>query len=169
MASPQNPDEYYMALCLLLSEDSPDTKTKVGACVVNSEGSLLGIGYNDLPTGCSSQLPMLQKKHCKDHPLDHKLLYVCHAELNAIVNSKGSLKNGTIYCTLFPCNECAKLIIQHGIKKIVYLDDKHSAKDTTKASKRMLDLVGVECRQFSSKRTITIDFSKKSVFSSPPY
>ncbi|XP_063903569.1 probable deoxycytidylate deaminase isoform X2 [Zophobas morio] len=147
MASPQNPDEYYMALCLLISQDSPDTETKVGACVVNSEGSLLGIGYNDLPTGCS----------------------VCHAELNAIVNSKGSLKNGTIYCTLFPCNECAKLIIQHGIKKIVYLDDKYFDRDAFMASKRMLGVAGVEYRQFSSKRTITIDFSKKSVFSSPPY
>ena len=81
--------------------------------------------------------------------LDTKYPYVCHAELNAILNrSSGSLKNARIYVSLFPCNECAKAIIQTGIKEVVYWDDKYADTDGVKASKMMFRLSGVAIRQY---------------------
>ena len=137
-------DEYFMGVAILSSKRSKDPSTKVGACIVNEDKKIVGIGYNGFPHGCSDdEFPWDREG---DY-LDCKYPYVVHAEPNAILNSTVSLKNATIYVTLFPCNECAKLVIQSGIKEIVYMDDKYCGTDTDVASKRMLDAAGVKYRK----------------------
>ena len=115
-------DEYFMGIALLSGERSKDPSSQVGACIVSQDNKILSMGYNGFPIGCSDDdIPWARE----GNPLDTKYPYVCHAELNAILNSKGSdLRESTIYVDLFPCNECAKAIIQSGIKKIVYKSDK---------------------------------------------
>ena len=137
-------DNYFMGVALLSSLRSKDPSTKVGACIVNPKKRIIGIGYNGFPIGCSDD----------DFPwerdgdfLDSKYPYVVHAEPNAILNATTSLENATLYVTLFPCNECAKLIIQSGIKEIVYMDDKYNGTDADVASKKMLDASGVSYRK----------------------
>ena len=137
-------DEYFMGVAILSSKRSKDPSTKVGACIVNEDKKIVGIGYNGFPHGCSDdEFPWDREG---DY-LDCKYPYVVHAEPNAILNSTVSLKNATIYVTLFPCNECAKLIIQSGIKEIVYMDDKYDGTDADIASKKMLDAAKVTYRK----------------------
>ena len=137
-------DEYFMGVAILSSKRSKDPSTKVGACIVNEDKKIVGIGYNGFPHGCSDdEFPWDREG---DY-LDCKYPYVVHAEPNAILNSTVSLKNATIYVTLFPCNECAKLIIQSGIKEIVYMGDKYSGTPTDVASKRMLEAAGIKTRK----------------------
>lgn len=121
---------------------SKDPNTQVGACIVSPDKKIVGVGYNGFPTGLSDDdLPWERDGEW----LDTKYPYVCHAELNAILNSSlPSLKGATLYVGLFPCNECAKAIIQSGIKRIVYLSDKYDGTDGNKASKLMLSQAGVE-------------------------
>lgn len=128
-------DEYFMAVALLSAQRSKDPNTQVGACIVNRENKIVGVGYNGFPIGCSDdKLPWGRD----GDPLNTKYLYVCHAELNAILNSiPGNLKDCALYTVLFPCNECAKVIIQSGIKKVVYLNDKYAETDSVKAAKIM--------------------------------
>uniref|UniRef100_A0A4W3GM14 dCMP deaminase n=2 Tax=Callorhinchus milii TaxID=7868 RepID=A0A4W3GM14_CALMI len=150
--------EYFMAVAFLSAQRSKDPNSQVGACIVNSENKIVGIGYNGMPNGCSDDLlPWARKASNK---LDTKYLYVCHAELNAILNKNSAdVKGSTMYVALFPCNECAKLIIQSGIKKIIYMSDKYCEMAEMKASKRLLDMAGVECSPFTPKhRKIVIDF-----------
>lgn len=138
-------DDYFMAVALLSAQRSKDPSTQVGACIVNSQKRIVGVGYNGFPTGCSDDtLPW-----CREGDfLDTKYPYVCHAELNAVLNSvPGDLTGCTIYTALFPCNECAKVIIQVGIREVVYLSDKYAGTDSVLASRRMLDQAGVACRQ----------------------
>ncbi len=131
-----------MGVALLSAKRSKDPSTQVGACVVNQDKRIIGIGYNGFPRGCSDEeLPW--GKESKDQ-LETKYPYVVHAEANAILNSTSSLVGATIYVTLFPCNECAKLLIQTGIKRVVYMTDKYRMTDSVKASKRMMDAAGVE-------------------------
>ncbi|XP_014217394.1 deoxycytidylate deaminase-like [Copidosoma floridanum] len=154
-----NWDDYFMAVAFLAAMRSKDPCSQVGACIVNNEKKIVGVGYNGMPNGCSdNDFPW--KKH-SDDPLENKFLYVCHAELNAILNKQSeSVKNCTLYVALFPCNECAKVIIQSGIKKIYYLSDKHSHKISTKASKRMLDAANVKYSQYKpAQEKIVIDFT----------
>ena len=140
-------DEYFMGVAILSSKRSKDPSTKVGACIVNEDKKIVGIGYNGFPHGCSDdEFPWDREG---DY-LDCKYPYVVHAEPNAILNSTVSLKNATIYVTLFPCNECAKLIIQSGIKEIVYMGDKYSGTPTDVASKRMLEAAGIKTRKLAS-------------------
>ena len=130
----------------------------MGACIVNEEKKIVGIGYNGMPRGCpDDSLPW--GKEAKD-PLETKYMYVCHAEMNAILNKNSASVSGcVIYVALFPFNECAKMIIQSGIKEVIYFSDKHKDKASTVASKRLLDLAGVPYKQFVPRmRTITIDF-----------
>lgn len=135
-------DEYFMGVALLSAKRSKDPSTQVGACVVNEDKRIIGIGYNGFPRGCSDDVfPWEKTNECA---LDNKYPYVVHAEANAILNSTSSLKGATIYVTLFPCNECAKLLIQSGIKRVVYMNDKYKMTDSVKASKRMMDAAGVE-------------------------
>lgn len=148
-------DSYFMGIALLSAKRSKDPGTQVGACIVSPEKKILTMGYNGMPTGCSDdQMPWARE----GAPLDTKYMYVCHAEFNAILNNRGaSLKGATLYATLFPCNECAKAIIQSGITRVIYLEDKYADTDSVIASKRMFDLTGVEYIPYQMEgRTITI-------------
>lgn len=139
-------DEYFMGIAQLSAMRSKDENTQVGACIVNSENKILSLGYNGMPIGCSDNLMPWKRTGA---PLDTKYLYVCHAELNAILNSPApSLKGAKIYTTLFPCNECTKAIIQSGIKEVIFLSDKYCGTDENTAAKRMLDMTGVTYRQY---------------------
>lgn len=137
-------DEYFMGVALLSSFRSKDPNTKVGACIVNPAKRIIGIGYNGLPLGCSDD----------EYPWDRqgdflatKYPYVVHAEPNAILNATTSLQNATLYVTLFPCHECIKLIIQSGIKEIVYMSDKYDGSDSNLAGKRMVQSSAIKIRQ----------------------
>ena len=143
-------DEYFMGVAMLSAMRSKDPNTQVGACIVNREHRIVGVGYNGFPTGCSDDdLPWDREGDW----IETKYPYVCHAELNAILNSiGGDLRGCTLYVALFPCNECAKAIIQAGIRKIVYLSDKYAVSDGTKASRRMLAQAGVELVQFQPEQ-----------------
>lgn len=137
-------DEYFMGVAKLSALRSKDPNTKVGACIVNTKKRIVGIGYNGLPYGCSDdEFPWERDGEF----LDTKYPYVVHAEPNAILNSTTKLDDATLYVTLFPCNECAKLIIQSGIKEIVYISDKYAGYNDNIASKKMLDRAGVKCRK----------------------
>lgn len=147
-------DEYFMSVAHLSALRSKDPNTQVGACIVNEDNIILGIGYNGLPKGCSDdEFPWGNV----GETLDTKYAFVVHAELNAILNSQASLKGATIYVSLFPCNECAKAIIQSGIKLIVYEDDKYANTDAVKASKRMLAAADVSIRQVEKRLTVRVE------------
>ena len=136
-----------MGIALLSSLRSKDPSTQVGACIVNSEKRILSMGYNGMPRCCSDDEFPWGKD---ENPLDSKYLYVCHAELNAILNcASGNVRGCTVYTTLFPCNECAKAIIQSGIAEVVYMSDKYSDSDSVLASKRMFTTAGVKFREYS--------------------
>lgn len=135
-------DEYFMGVAALSAMRSKDPGTQVGACIVSPSNKILSMGYNGFPTGCSDDDFPWNREGA---PLDNKYFYSTHSELNAILNYRGgSLEGCKIYVTLFPCNECAKAIIQCGIKEIVYACDKYGETDSVKASKRMLDAAGVK-------------------------
>ena len=142
-------DEYFMTIALLSAKRSKDPSTQVGACIVDNENKVVSIGYNGMPRHCDDTKLTWEK----GEDLNNKYLYVCHAEFNAILNTRdGSHLNGCkIYVTLFPCNECAKAIIQSGIKEIIYMDDKYAKTDGVIASKKMLDACGVTYRKYESK------------------
>ena len=149
-------DEYFMGIAKLSSLRSKDPNTQVGCCIVSSDNRILSVGYNGAPNGFDDdQFPWGRD----GKRLDTKYMYVCHSELNAILNSQRSVRGCTIYVSLFPCNECAKAIIQSGIKKIVYESDKYNGVDTNIASKRMLRAAGVELVRISN--TISIHVEKK--------
>lgn len=140
-------DEYFMGVALLSSMRSKDPSTQVGSCIVNSENRILSVGYNGMPSCCSDDTFPWERD---GEGLNSKYLYVCHAELNAILNcSTGSVRGCRVYTTLFPCNECAKAIIQSGISEVVYMCDKYADTDNVKASKRMFDAAGVKYRLYS--------------------
>jgi dCMP deaminase len=139
-----NWDEYFMGVALLSAKRSKDPNTQVGACIVTEDKRIVGLGYNGLPRGCSDdEFPWERDGEF----LNTKYPFVCHAELNAILNSTRSLKDCIIYVALFPCHECSKAIIQSGIKEIVFLSDKYNGTDSDLASKRMLDAAGVTYRK----------------------
>lgn len=139
-------DEYFMGISMLSAQRSKDSNTQVGACIVSEENKILSVGYNGMPTGCNDDDMPWEREGAF---LETKYPFVCHAELNAILNrSTGSLKNARIYVSLFPCNECAKAIIQSGISEVVYLEDKYADTDGVKASKMMFEMAGVKMRQY---------------------
>lgn len=150
-------DEYFMGIALLSAYRSKDPATKVGACIVDENNKIVGIGYNGFPIGCSDdELPWEKEA---DNINDTKYPYVVHAEANAILNSTKDLHGARMYVALFPCNECAKLIIQSGIKEILYLSDKYKDTDSVKASKKMFDMAGVKYRLIKLKdKKIVLDF-----------
>ena len=148
-------DEYFMGVALLSAQRSKDTATQVGACIVNSHHKILSVGYNGMPIGCPDDNMPWEKD---GEPLETKYLYVCHACLNAILNSAASLHGCTIYTTLFPCNECAKAIIQSGIHTVIYLSDANKDVNGVAAAKRMFDMAGIKYRSYhKSNQTITLD------------
>lgn len=141
-------DEYFMGVAILSAKRSKDPGTQVGACIVTPDRRIVGVGYNGLPAGCSDdEFPWDREGDF----LNSKYAYVCHAELNAILNSTKNLKGCTIYVDLFPCNECAKSIIQSGISEIVYLSDKYDNTDSNIASKKLLNAANVKLRQLDPK------------------
>ena len=142
-------DEYFMGIAVLSGERSKDPNSQVGACIVSQDNKILSIGYNGFPTGCSDdEIPWDREGDFANT----KYQYVCHSELNAILNYTGStLKQSRIYVTLFPCNECAKAIIQSGIKEVIYMSDKYKDTDSVKVSKKMFDMAGVKYTQYKSK------------------
>ena len=138
-------DDYFMSVALLSGKRSKDPNTQVGDCIVNKNNVIESIGYNGLQKGCSDDEFPWEKE---GEMLNTKYPFVVHAELNAILNAKGKDLSGCkIYVALFPCNECAKAIIQSGISEVVYLSDKYSNTDSVKASKMMFKCAGVELRQ----------------------
>ena len=136
-----------MGVASLSAMRSKDPSTQVGACIVNADKRIISMGYNGMPRQCSDdEFPWDRE----GNPLDSKYLFVCHAELNAILNSAGgSVRGCTVYTTLFPCNECAKAIIQAGITEVVYMSDKYATTDSTLAAKKMFDTAGVTYRPYN--------------------
>jgi dCMP deaminase len=150
-------DEYFMGIALLSAQRSKDPSTQVGACIVNQRNKIVGAGYNGLPAGCDDdQFPW----HREGNLLDTKYPYVCHAELNAILNNIGiDLHGCRLYTSLFPCNECAKAIVQAGIVEVVYLSNKYADSEVNIASRKMLDAAGITCRRMESHlQKITLAF-----------
>ena len=137
-------DEYFMGVAILAAQRSKDPNTQVGACIVSDDNKILSIGYNGMPRNCSD---------------DNKYFYTVHSELNAILNYRGgSLEGSKMYVTLFPCNECAKAIIQAGIKAVIFKEDKYAETPEVQASKRMLMTAGVAIIQYqASHRSLTIE------------
>lgn len=155
-------DEYFMGVALLSAKRSKDPSTQVGACIVNEKNKIVGAGYNGLPAGCDDDEFPWEKQGDFLHT---KYPYICHAELNAILNNIGmDLKGCKIYTALFPCNECTKAIIQSGIKEVVYLSDKYAGTDVFKASKLMLDKADISYRKvYASFDSLTLSFHEKDV------
>ena len=151
-------DDYFMAVAFLSSMRSKDPSTQVGACIVDTDNRIIGIGYNGFPRGCSDDVLSWARE--AENELDTKYPYVCHAEVNAILNKNIADARGcTIYVALFPCNECAKMIIQSGISEVVFLSDKYHNTPSMTASRRMFNLAGVKQRQLTpNKETIEICF-----------
>ncbi len=140
-------DEYFMGVAYLAGLRSKDPSSPVGACIVSPDNKILSIGYNGFPMGCSDEeFPWARE----GEELDTKYLYVTHSELNAILNYRGgSLEGAKLYVSLFPCNECAKAIIQAGIKTVIYDSDKYKDTPSVIASKRMMDAAGVRYYQYN--------------------
>ncbi len=154
-------DTYFMAVAKLSSKRSKDPSTQVGACIVSDDNRILSIGYNGTPNGFDDDVFPWDRD---GHPLETKYLYVVHAERNAILNYRGHRRdfvNAKIYVDLFPCNECAKEIIQSGIKEVIYLSDKYSATDEVVASKRLFDACGVIYRVLDEEKRKEIVLSLK--------
>ncbi|MDE5738153.1 MAG: dCMP deaminase family protein [Oscillospiraceae bacterium] len=148
-------DGYFMGIALLSAQRSKDNHTQVGACIVNEDKKIVSVGYNGMPTGCNDDIMPWERE---GEFLQTKYPFVCHAELNAILNSSVNLKNCVLYVTLFPCNECAKAIIQSGIKQVIYLDNKYAGTDGVRASEQMFRLSGVKFEQYQkSKQEIIFD------------
>jgi len=151
--------EFFMGTAILAAQRSKDPCTQVGACIVTPENKVVGTGYNGMPINCEDDDFPWGKSSDK---LNSKFLYVCHAEMNAVVNSTQNVKGCRIYVCLFPCNECCKIIIQSRINEVIYLSDKNAHKDETKAAKRMFDAAGIKYWQFFSKvKSLTINFERE--------
>lgn len=155
-------DEYFMGVALLSAKRSKDPSTQVGACIVNGKNKIVGAGYNGLPIGCDDDEFNWDKE---GEFLETKYPYICHAELNAILNNIGmDLSGCKIYTALFPCNECAKAIIQSGITEVIYLSDKYEGNNVFKASRLMLDKASITYRKVESKiSSILLSFNEKEV------
>lgn len=140
-------DEYFMGIAMLAAKRSKDPNTQVGACIVSQDNIIISTGYNGMPKGCSDdEYPWERDGDQTKYP------YVVHAELNAVLNANGrDLRGSKLYVALFPCNECAKALIQSGISQVIYYEDKYADSDSVIASKRMFDMVGIRYTPY--KRT----------------
>ena len=149
-------DEYFMGVAMLAARRSKDPSTQVGACIVSQGNIIISTGYNGMPKGCSDDEFPWERTGAEN---ETKYPYVVHAELNAILNANGrDLRGSKLYVALFPCNECAKAIIQSGVREVVYLSDKYKDTMGNLASKKMLDAAGVKYTRLESKvGSITLD------------
>ena len=154
-----NWDEYFMGIALLTAMRSKDPSSQVGACIVSQDNKIMSMGYNGFPKGCSDDEFPWGREQEADDPYSTKYLYVTHSELNAILNYRGgSLEGAKLYVSLFPCNECAKAIIQSGIKEVIYDCNKYDGSTAVQASMRMFDAAGVAYHQYKrSNRKIEIE------------
>ena len=154
-----NWDEYFMGIAMLAARRSKDPNTQVGACIVSDDNIIISTGYNGMPKGCSDDVFPWDRKG--ENEAETKYPYVVHAELNAILNASGrDLRGSRIYVALFPCKECAKAIIQCGIKEVIYLSDKYHDTMLNLVSKRMLSAAGVKFTQMQTTvESITLDFT----------
>ena len=152
-----NWDEYFMGIAMLAARRSKDPNTQVGACIVSQDNIIISTGYNGMPKGCSDDEFPWDREGQQDMT---KYPYVVHAELNAILNANGrDLRGSKLYVALFPCNECAKAIIQSGVQEVLYLSDKYKDTMLNLASKKMLDAAGVKYTTLTtSLDSITLDF-----------
>nr|XP_021190463.2 deoxycytidylate deaminase isoform X2 [Helicoverpa armigera] len=143
--------DYFMAVACLAAQRSKDPDTQVGACIVNKDNRIISIGYNGLPNGYPDDEFTWAKKD---------KLYVCHAEMNAIVNKNCSdVKGCHIYVNLFPCNECAKIIIQSGIRKVYYLSDEKNDKPKYQVAEKMFEVANIKVEKYvPTRRRIEIIF-----------
>ena len=140
-------DEYFMGVAILSAARSKDPNTQVGCCIVSQDNKILSMGYNGLPIGCSDD--MFPWNRDGENDLETKYFYAVHSELNAILNYRGgSLEGAKLYVSLFPCNECAKAIIQSGIKEVIYDSNKYDGTPRVQASMRMFDAAGVKYHQY---------------------
>ena len=150
-------DEYFMAITVLSAMRSKDPSTTVGACIVSNDNRILSIGYNGAPNGFDdNDFPWNRE----GNNLETKYPYVCHAELNAILNYRGNkkdLENAKIYVDLFPCNECAKMIIQSCIKEVIYLNDKYANSDNNIASRTLFDKCNIKYHKLTMNKTIILN------------
>ncbi len=150
-------DEYFISMTHLSGMRSKDPNTQVGAVIVDDKNRIVSIGYNGMPRGCyDDQFPWEREGGF----LDTKYAFVVHAELNAILNSSRPVEGCTIYVSLFPCNECAKAIIQSGIKAIIYESDKYADTESVMASKKMLLNAGVQLKQLDFTVSVDVDVTK---------
>ena len=137
-----NWDEYFMGIAMLSAQRSKDPSTQVGACIVSNENRILSVGYNGMPRNCDDDIYPWERE---GDDLNTKYMFVCHAELNAILNYSGTnLVGSKVYVTLFPCNECAKALIQSGVSEVIYYSDKYSDSFSTLAAKRMFESAGIK-------------------------
>lgn len=151
-------DETFMQMCDLISRRSKDPNTKCGAVIVDEQNVIVGLGYNGWPRGIlQNDLPWDREGALHET----KYAYVVHAEANAIYNSNKDTKNCKLYVNLFPCNECAKIIIQNRIKEVIYKSDKYHDTEICKASRKMLDLAGVKYRQYTPEYEVDLSKSKE--------
>ncbi len=140
-------DECFMRIARVIAQRSKDSSTQAGAVLVNQNNVVIGLGYNGWPRGIdNTDLPWAREGKLSET----KYAYVVHAEENAVYNANGSSENSILYCTLFPCNECAKALIQNGIKEVVYESDKYHDKEEWIASRRLLDAAGITTREYIS-------------------
>ncbi|KAI3684430.1 hypothetical protein L6452_33654 [Arctium lappa] len=146
-------DDYFMAIAFLSAERSKDPYRQVGACLVSQDGIILGIGYNGFPRGCSDDKLPWSKKSKNGDPLETKYPYVCHAEVNCILNrNHASAAGQRLYVTMFPCNECAKVIIQSGVSEVIYFVEKSLENNVIYvASHKLLSMAGVKVRRHQPK------------------
>ncbi len=154
-------DEYFIALAKLTAMRSKDPSTQVGACIVSEDNRILSVGYNGAPNGFDDDNFPWNRQ---GENLETKYPYVCHAEMNAVLNYRGTRKdfeNARIYVDLFPCNECAKIIIQSGIKEVVYLSNKYKDSENNIASRKLFDSCGIEYHQLDLEKQITIEITSK--------
>ncbi len=149
-------DEYFMGIAMLSAKRSKDPNTSVGACIVSQDNRILSVGYNGMPKGCSDDEYPWDRE---GDELDTKYFYVCHAELNAILNYTGTnMRGAKVYTTLFPCNECTKALIQAGISEVIYFSDKYNQTKANIAAKRMFASAGVACRRLKGTgKSITFE------------
>ncbi len=149
-------DEYFMGIAMLSAQRSKDPNTSVGSCIVSQDNRILSVGYNGMPRGCSDDEYPWERVGGN---LDTKYFFVCHAELNAILNYTGTnMKGAKVYTTLFPCNECTKALIQSGITEVIYYSDKYAATDSTIAAKRMFKSARVTLRQYQpGEKTVSFE------------
>lgn len=150
-------DQYFMGIARLSAMRSKDPHTCVGACIVGEDNKILSMGYNGMPRGCSDEMFPWEREG--EDELQKKYVYVCHAELNAILNYDGpNMRGARIYTTLFPCNECTKALIQVGIREVIYIDNLYPDSVSVIAAKKMMKSAGISYRRYEpSGLTLSVE------------